>query len=439
MKTRLSKTRTRDTVPTSGGLYPRPAPGRVRSRPARIREILHRPRPQAKLTVGPPDDVYEREADRVADQVMRMPAPGDGVRRWAPGPRRGSLQRTCAECRKESVQRMCAECEEERVQRTCTECEDEMHRQPLEEVEEALESRIRSLRGGGRALPESARAFFEPRFGHDFGDVRVHSDPASAQLARSVDARAFTVGRDVVFGPGEFTPGTPEGRRLLAHELTHVVQQGAVGGAEKRVQRRVREENVSCRNTGLRNPDLTGPEVVEAIRAADAEAITLARRAELLLDFHLLFTRAGDPIDAEFDTILQEELGLSLANAAHHPLIEQQRDRFRRVRETLESGYLRYMCRGGTVKLVGCQEGPCGDDFAFTCPGNRLVVLCQAFWDTPDERAATILHEPFHIWFDMARHAPNALRRADASCFESFALRVAGEDAPASCAGHTNG
>jgi hypothetical protein len=88
-----------------------------------------------------------------------------------------------------------------------------------------LASRIQSLKGGGQPLPKSVRTFFEPRFGYDFSHVRVHTDGRAAQLARSVNARAFTMGRDVVFGTGQYAPGMPVGRRLLAHELTHVVQQ----------------------------------------------------------------------------------------------------------------------------------------------------------------------------------------------------------------------
>ena len=74
-------------------------------------------------------------------------------------------------------------------------------------------------------MSASERAFFEPRFGVDFDDVRVHSDTRAAHVARSVNARAFTLGRDVVFGAGQYAPGLDGGRRLLAHELTHEVQQ----------------------------------------------------------------------------------------------------------------------------------------------------------------------------------------------------------------------
>jgi len=91
-------------------------------------------------------------------------------------------------------------------------------------------------RGGG-PLPGAERAYFEPRFGYDFSHVRVHADEGAAEGARAVRARAFTLGRDIVFGAGEFSPGTREGRTLIAHELAHVVQQdaGAAGGMIRRV------------------------------------------------------------------------------------------------------------------------------------------------------------------------------------------------------------
>ena len=84
------------------------------------------------------------------------------------------------------------------------------------------------LRSSGRPLDPATRAYMEPRFGHDFSRVRVHSDAKAAESARAVNALAYTVGRDVVFGAGQYAPGTAAGRRLVAHELTHVVQQGEV-------------------------------------------------------------------------------------------------------------------------------------------------------------------------------------------------------------------
>jgi hypothetical protein len=167
-----------------------------------VRQILHAPRPQAKLTVGAPNDAFEREADQVADQVMRMPEPG--------------------------VQRMCAECEEEEK----IQAKEEPGRTPS--VPDGFEPRFSALRGGGQPLPASERAFFEPRFGHDFANVRLHSGPAASELASSVHARAFTLGRSIVLGSDQYAPGTSDGRRLMAHELTHVVQQR---GARESIQR----------------------------------------------------------------------------------------------------------------------------------------------------------------------------------------------------------
>jgi hypothetical protein len=88
-----------------------------------------------------------------------------------------------------------------------------------------LEARISFLKGGGQPLSQSLRAFFEPRFGYDFSQVRVHVDSQAADTALALNARVFTVGHDMVFGAGQFVPNTYEGRSLLAHELTHVVQQ----------------------------------------------------------------------------------------------------------------------------------------------------------------------------------------------------------------------
>ncbi len=158
---------------------------------------------QAKLKIGSPGDIYEQEADRVAEQVMKMPEP-QAVSSGTP-----YIQRVCPKCEEE----------EEKVQAKAA--------SGLNlEADPSIENQIQSLKGGGNPLSEGERAFFEPRFGVDFSQVRVHTESQSAEAARGVNARAFTVGHDVVFGMGEYAPGTSEGKRLLGHELTHVVQQG---------------------------------------------------------------------------------------------------------------------------------------------------------------------------------------------------------------------
>ena len=89
------------------------------------------------------------------------------------------------------------------------------------------------LHSSGKPLDPHIRAFMEPRFGHDISKVRVHTDEKAAESARAVNALAYTVGQDVVFGANQYAPATQEGKRLLAHELVHTVQQGSQGKLQK--------------------------------------------------------------------------------------------------------------------------------------------------------------------------------------------------------------
>ena len=99
------------------------------------------------------------------------------------------------------------------------------------EVGSGIESRLDSLRGGGQPLPDDVRTDMEQRFGADFSGVRIHNDGESAQLNRALSAQAFTQGRDIYMGEGQYNPGSASGKQLLAHELTHVIQQGAAPAA----------------------------------------------------------------------------------------------------------------------------------------------------------------------------------------------------------------
>ena len=150
---------------------------------------------QTKLRVSEQGDQYEQEADRVAAQVMRMSEVEVN------GPRRDTGTPV--------VQR-----------RATTGGTGVMEAPPI--VHDVLNS-------PGQPLDAATRAFFEPRFGHDFSNVRVHADAGAAESARSVNALAYTVGRDVVFAAGQYAPTAMAGKTLLAHELSHVVQQSRAG------------------------------------------------------------------------------------------------------------------------------------------------------------------------------------------------------------------
>jgi hypothetical protein len=179
---------------------------------------------QPKLMVGRADDPLERAADSTADRVMRMPDPAAAS---AGGP--ATLQRKCQAC-EEGKSEECAKgpgaCEEERGNHPQELARARAHRAAEFDATEAPVDAQDVINRPGRALERAMRDFFEPRFGHDFSRVRVHADARAAASARALNARAYTVGANIVFGSGLYQPGTEPGRRLLAHELTHVRQQG---------------------------------------------------------------------------------------------------------------------------------------------------------------------------------------------------------------------
>ncbi len=191
---------------------------------------LHRP-PffQAKLTVNQPGDAFEREADSMADQVMRMPAIESEKTFFSASETTPKVQRKCAECG----------AEEKKVQRkSLSESITpiiQMKGGGGNEVSEMASARIASSKGGGNTMDATTNSFMSNRFGNDFSGVKIHTNEEAVQLSRELNARAFTVGNDIYFNQGEYQPNTDTGKHLLAHELTHTVQQG--GGETKAIQR----------------------------------------------------------------------------------------------------------------------------------------------------------------------------------------------------------
>lgn len=170
-----------------------------------------------KLAVGAPNDPLEREADAVAEESMRMPD------RQAMAPRSAnSLGRADWAQRKRVA---------------CTE-DESLRRKELGTATAEPTTAMAALGSPGRALESATREFFEPRLGRELGAVRVHADAQADAAARGIGARAFTLGQDIAFAAGEYAPDSEGGRRLLAHELTHVVQ-GQMGRSPPTTLRRV--------------------------------------------------------------------------------------------------------------------------------------------------------------------------------------------------------
>jgi hypothetical protein len=216
---------------------------------------------QTKMTVGAADDPYEREADSVASQVM---AQRDTTIQRANMEEEEPLQGK----RIDIVQR--ADMEEEEplqgkridiVQRApgvsvdddpaleeeadmmgakavSRKNDEQINLNESFDVEQDVESKISAKSGNGQAIPDVNREMFESSMGHDFSGVNVHADSESDSLNKQIGARAFTTGSDIFFRQGEYNPASSGGQELLAHELTHVVQQGGVG-----VQKKSEDEN----------------------------------------------------------------------------------------------------------------------------------------------------------------------------------------------------
>jgi hypothetical protein len=368
-------------------------------------------RVQTKLTINEPGDKYEQEADRVANQVMRMPDPGVGsaVSRHDP-----TIQRACPSCEEELQRQVEPEEEEEEetvqakplaeqitplVQRQEEEPEEEeepiqtklageIQRQeemPEEEEEEPIQTKARpgrtpvvttkiqaqinALRGGGRPLSESTRAFFEPRFGRSFGDVRLHTGGQASHIARSINARAFTFGRDIAFASGQYSQHSQRGRRLLAHELTHVIQQ-THGRRRTSVQRQAAVPTyrdctaaitgVTDANLRLENGRQRAREYVGAATRALANAPAAGTTYATALNRHF-----ANPTNAQRNAI---------------------RANYQQIMRALVVG--NFICNSQRI---------CGREQAFWIAADDLIHVCRPFWPLSRTcRAIVLVHEAYH-------------------------------------------
>jgi len=219
---------------------------------AYAQRLLNSRAAQAKLTINPPSDVYEQEADRVADtvtktvtsQVRRQVEEEEELQtkpffqRQAEPEEEEELQTKAALQRQDipeeqelqtkpvnSIYRQ--EEEEEELQEKAANYVQHATTNTMPEVVSELEGKINSAKGSGQPLSEDIRDPMERAFVTDFSRVRVHTDSQADSLSQSLQARAFTTGQDIFFKSGEYNPSSSSGQQLLAHELTHTIQQGA--------------------------------------------------------------------------------------------------------------------------------------------------------------------------------------------------------------------
>jgi hypothetical protein len=369
------------------------------------------------------------------------------------------------------------------LQRKCAECEKEektaLQRSPA--GSKGRPSEVPSivhevLRSPGQPLDRGTRAFMEPRFGRDLGGVRIHTGAKAAQSADAVNAAAYTVGRDIVFGHGGYSPGARSQQELMAHELTHVVQQGAtehsrpevigreddafeqqaesvsrqIGSssgpstasqpATAGVLQRTPARKVSCAPGPLHLPGggvIDDP--VAMITAAENTANALLDQAISELDFTRQQILGGAPIS--FPTISDAlAFGLRLmgldANServwrqpgsAANYTVELLLRRLRAIRGVIGSGSFFFTCLGPATGTIGtCAGDICANAEAVSCAGTFLIDFCEPFWTgTDDNRAARIIHESSHNFAEFIGDR-TARGSGTAECYARFAQVVGG-------------
>lgn len=316
----------------------------------------------AKLTVGPPGNIFEQQADRISERVMRMPEP--------------QLQRACAcgggcpQCQREQLGQKYPRL---RTQRVASSDLGQSEAPPI--VHEVLAS-------PGQPLDAATRAFMEDRFGHDFSRVRVHTDERAVASAHAVGAAAYTVGRNIVFDRGSYAPDTASGQRLLAHELAHVVQQAAspVGGPVVRRQ-------ISALDDA---PEFRGCSPWERFRLdhqlARAQAMVAAAIAEVSRELARtdrssgIITTAGSAISRYFKTDQTRHIRTLLT-------------RLTTIQNRLARGPSNWEC----VSVAGCIAHCKRSYSAAACASPNRIFLCPTHFLADDLLGAlTLVHEAAH-------------------------------------------
>ncbi len=348
---------------------------------------------KAQPTLSMPSDPLEREADAIADRVMRSPAGNPAVA--------GSHSRAPGSA--------------------------------------ATHTPGVLPQDGGRVLDASTRQAMEPRFGTGFGSVRIHDGSSAAVFAERFSARAYTVGEHVVFGAGEYQPHGDAGRRLIAHELAHVVQQRA-GSSGARVQRTADPTIFSCQpfqGGGPATPfgDLDAIDR-EAQGLADSMAIfgiisSVLNPATGTDGFAVAYqTRFGTPqqVGTQFRNRFSGGLKATEEEAAQEE-ISVIADRFSAVRDFL-GGSIRYKCRdaASNYTLGGCTGHctPAGSRVAESCVPTdlRTIGICPPFWGLAgdNQRAAALIHEAVHMRFNFEAHgsANRVQRGRNPECYTSM-------------------
>ena len=375
------------------------------------------------------------------------------------------LQRKCACGGNAGPDGECEACREKRLQRKASVTETGLRSNAAPPIVNVV------LSEAGQPLNAATRAAVEPRFNHDFSHVRIHTDERAAESARAVNAQAYTVGQNVVFASGHYSPQTPAGRWLLNHELAHVVQQShstssagpleitdisdhtehaadraadaisagehppmSAGSTRPMVARKVVAGNVRC-TTGKHGAP-TDP--VAALTTAESRAQGLSNAAAILAQVGSAATAMGIDVTtrgigpsyvARFGRPPAAKGGflnrlsgrvVPRRNDAISGELELLGSRLQRISDNFDRP-INYPCIGGQTTFMGCEAHCTGRDAA-ACAGIRAIFLCPGFWGLSENGQATLLiHEAAHMIWANVVHVANFRH---ASCYANFVADV---------------
>lgn len=376
----------------------------------------------------------------------------------------------------------CDDCRQKNMQRSAL--SSELEAQSSSSIPPTVQDVLRSP---GQPLDVHSRAFMEPRFGHDFSQVRVFADSRAEHAAEAVQARAFTYGRNIVFGPGEYAPATAQGKTLLAHELAHVVQQShnLPSGAPSEIgpgndpaeveaehvadsvvssETLISPAQISQSTAGMISKQAKPPsrvncpaghhgapanaeDILDSVEMLAILATTLASAAlgSLQLDAVLPgigqgggFTmpagpglqhysgRFGLPPAAGKGKFRNRLSGATFASQAQ-ALVEETKslqDRYSRISDFLGGSKNRFRCITNPTTVGGC-TGDCAVGAAFGCP--TVIMLCPRFWTfSLDVQSQLLIHEAAHTVFRI--YHDHNFRHAD--CYAAYAADARGVPSP---------
>lgn len=388
------------------------------------------PRCQVKphLSVGAPDDQYEKEAEAAAARVMKMT-----------GIEASTLQHACA------------------VQRKGAACSEESRLDPVSPSRSLAPSPSGSasapanvgsvLRSSGQALAPESRTFFESRLGFDFSGVRVHTNVAAQQSALEMGALAYTLGHDIVFGAGQFAPWTDRGRRLLAHELTHVIQQQGVPLENRTRNKQINPSVTRIDRRRIQKQDdksATAPSIdwsqremgnassSQPLSAVRERALVALRATEAALRAAIESRDKGSGVPQA----ISDALSAAFPNEsdAFLDLLLRRVELVQRIVPDVRIYHARQLSAtvdldkktGSTLHNYVLANFP--DCPAAAIPKDKYIVTFPA-WDRSEKYQPTILiHECFHYYFaEMIGHSTEE-PSINPAAYHSFIARIAGLD-----------